>query len=98
LLYRTYRLLLTGHLTTGMVVAATIRPITSWGLSYDFLDESGRVVRGSSLRRFYTSALARCFDAAGMQTYFGIGSFVPVLYRSDDSLRNALYVSWPWTL
>jgi hypothetical protein len=98
LLYRTYRFLLTGQLTTGMVVAATIRPITSWGLFYDFLDGSGQVVRGSSLRRFYTVALAGAFDGASIETYFGVGSFVPVLYRSDDSSRNALYVSWPWTL
>ncbi|HXY98081.1 MAG TPA: hypothetical protein VEH00_14045 [Steroidobacteraceae bacterium] len=98
LLYRTYRFLLTGELTTGIVVAATIRPVTSWGLIYDFLDSSGRVVRGSSRRSFYTVALARCFDGAGAGDYFGVGSHVPVLYRADDSSRNALYVSWPWVL
>jgi hypothetical protein len=98
LLYATYKFALKGHLTTGIVVAATIRPITAWGLFYDFLDESGQVVRGSSLRRFYTVALARCFDGAGDTDYFGIGSCVPVLYRANDSSRNALFVSWPWTL
>jgi hypothetical protein len=98
LLYRTYRFLLTGELTTGIVVAATIRPVTSWGLIYDFLDGNGQVVRGSSRRSFYTVALARCFDGAGAGDNFGLGSHVPVLYRADDSSRNALYVSWPWVL
>jgi hypothetical protein len=98
LLYRTYRFLLTGELTTGVVVAGTIGAVTSWGLIYDFLDGSGRVVRGSSPRSFYTVALARCFDGADAGGYFGVGSHVPVLYRADDSFRNALYVSWPWVL
>jgi len=98
LLYRTYRFVLAGHFTTGIVVAATIRPVKSWGLFYDFLDRNGQVVRGSSLRSFYTVALARCFDDAAVGTYFGVGSYVPVLFRADDSSRNALYVSWPWAL
>jgi len=38
LLYRTYKFVLTGQLATGIVVAATIRPLKSWGLFYDFLD------------------------------------------------------------
>ena len=98
LLYRTYRFVLTGQLAKGIVVAATTRPIKSWGLFYDFLDQNGQVVRGSSVRSFYTVALARGFDGAAVGTYFGMGSYVPVLYRADDSSRNALYVSWPWAL
>jgi len=97
LLYRTYRFILRGQLTTGIVVAATVGPIKSWGLFYDFLDGDGQVVRGSSLRSFYTVALARCFYGP-VGTYFGLGSHVPVLYWADDSSRNALYISWPWAL
>jgi hypothetical protein len=96
LLYRTYKFVLTGHFATGIVVAAKIGSMRSWGLFYDFLDGSGKVVRGSSSRSFYTVALARCFYGADMGNYFGVGSYVPVLFRADDSSRNALYVSFPW--
>jgi hypothetical protein len=98
LLHRTYKLVLTGHFATGIVVAAKIGSIRSWGLFYDFLDESGKVVRGSSSRSFYTVALARCFYDADMGNYFGLGSYVPVLFRADDSSRNAPYVSFPWAI
>jgi len=98
LLHRTYKFVLTGHFATGIVVAAKIGSITSWGLFYDFMDGSGKVVRGSSSRRFYTVALARCFHGAEIGNYFAVGSYVPVLFRADDSSRNALYVSFPWAI
>jgi riboflavin transporter FmnP len=98
LLHKTYQLVLTGRFSTGIVVAARIRSTTSWGLFYDFLDGSGQVVRGSSSRRFYTVALARCFYGAEMGSYFGVGSYVPVLHGADDSSKNALYVSFPWAI
>ena len=98
LLHRTHKFLLTGHFATGIVVAATIGSIKSWGLFYDFLDESGEVVRGSSSRSFYTVALTRCFYGAEEGNYFGVGSYVPVLFRADDSSRNALYISFPWAI
>lgn len=69
--------------------------IKSWGLFYDFLDGSGQVIRGNSLRSFYTVALA---GAAGAGDYFGVGSYVPVLYRADNPSRNALYVSFAWAV
>jgi hypothetical protein len=98
LLHRTYKLVLMGHFATGIVVAAKIGSIRSWGLFYDFFDGSGQVVRGSSSRSFYTVALARCFHGADVGTYFGVGSYVPVLFRADDSSRNAPYVSFPWAI
>jgi hypothetical protein len=98
LLHRTYKLVLTGHFATGIVVAAKIGATRSWGLFYDFLDESGTVVRGNSSRSFYTLALSRCFYSADMGNYFGLGSYVPVLFRTDDSSRNAPYVSFPWEI
>jgi hypothetical protein len=98
LLHKTYQLVLTGQFATGVVVAARVGSTTSWGLFYDFLDGSGLVVRGSSSRRFYTVALARCFYGAERGNYFGVGSYVPVLHGADDSSRNALYVSFPWAI
>jgi hypothetical protein len=98
LLHRTYKLVLTGQFATGIVVAAKIGSIRSSGLFYDFLDGAGKVVRGSSSRSFYTVALARCFYGADMGSYFEVGSYVPVLFRADDSSRNAPYVSFPWAI
>jgi hypothetical protein len=98
ILYRAHRLVATGHFATGLVVAASVGAIKSWGLFYDFLDSSGQVVRGHSLRSFYTVALLRSFYGEDVGNYFGVGSYVPVLYRADDSARNALYVSFPWTI
>jgi hypothetical protein len=98
ILYRTHRLVATGHFAAGLVVAARVGAIKSWGLFYDFLDGSGQVVRGHSLRSFYTVALLRAFYGEDLGGYFGVGSYVPVLYRADDSARNALYVSFPWTI
>jgi hypothetical protein len=98
LLHRTYRLLLAGQFATGVVVSATVGGIKSWGVTYDFLDGKGQVIRGRSLRSFYTVALARAFDGATLGDYFGIGSYVPVLYRADNPARNALYVSYAWEI
>jgi hypothetical protein len=98
LLHGTYKLVLTGHFATGIVVAAKIGSVRSSGLVYDFLDGTGKVIRGSSSRSFYTVALARCFYGADMGNYFGMGSYVPVLFRADDSSRNAPYVSFPWAI
>jgi hypothetical protein len=98
LLHRTYKLLQTGQFTTGIVVGAKVGAIKSRGLFYDFLDGSGQVVRGSSLRSFYTVALARGFHGASAGDCFGVGSYVPVLYRADDPARNVPYVSYPWAI
>lgn len=98
LLRRTRQFLLTGQFATGIVVAATVGGIKSWGVIYDFLDGSGRVIRGSSLRSFYTVALARAFHGASAGDYFAVGSNVPVLYAADNPVRNALYVSYAWEI
>ena len=97
-LHRTRQFLLTGEFATGIVVASSIGGIKSWGVVYDFLDGNGQVIRGSSLRSFYTVALARAFDGATLGDYFGVGSYVPVLYRAEDAARNALYVSYAWEI
>ncbi len=98
LLHRTYKLVLAGHFATGIAVVVKVGAIKSWGLFYDFLDGSGQVVRGNSLRSFYTVALARAFHGDTAGDYFGVGSYVPVLYRQDKPPRNALYVSLPWEI
>ena len=97
-LHRTRRFLLTGQFATGIAVAATVGGIKSWGVIYDFLDGSGRVIRGSSLRSFYTVALARAFHGASAGDYFAVGCYVPVLYCADNPARNALYVSYAWEI
>jgi len=97
-LHRTRRFLLTGQFATGIVVAATVGGIKSWGVIYDFLDGSGRVIRASSLRSFYTVALARAFHGASAGDYFAVGCYVPVLYCADNPARNALYVSYAWEI
>jgi hypothetical protein len=97
-LHRTYRLVLAGRFATGVVVAANVGGITSWGLFYDFLDGSGQVIRGNSSRRFYTVALARCFYGRAEGSDFGVGSYVPVLFRAGEPSRNAPYVSFPWEI
>ena len=97
-LHLTRKLLLNGQFATGIVVAAQVGGIKSWGVFYDFLDGSGQVIRGSSLRSFYTVALARAFHGATLGDYFGVGSYVPVLYRTDNPARNALYVSYAWNI
>jgi hypothetical protein len=97
-LHRTRKFLLTGQFASGIVVAAKVGGIKSWGLFYDFLDGSGQVVRGSSLRSFYTVALARAIHRATLGDYFAVGSYVPVLYRAENPARNALYVSYAWAI
>jgi hypothetical protein len=97
-LHRTRKFLQSGQFATGIVVAAQVGGIKSWGVFYDFLDGSGRVMRGSSLRSFYTVALARAFHGATLGDYFGVGSYVPVLYCRDNPARNALYVSYAWVI
>ena len=97
-LHRTYKFLLTGQFATGIVVAAKVGGIKSWGIIYDFLDGSGQVIRGSSLRSFYTVALAHGFHGASAGDYFGVGSYIPVLYRANNPARNALYVSYAWKI
>jgi hypothetical protein len=98
LLLSTYRLLRTGHFATGIVVAAKVGGVKTWGVFYDFLDVGGQVVRGSSRRSFYTVALARAFHGDIGGDYFGVGSYVPVLYRPDMPMQGVLYVSFPWAL
>jgi hypothetical protein len=95
-LHRTRRLVLSGRFATGIVVAANVGGIKSWGLFYDFLDGGGQVVRGSSLRSFYTVALARAFHGAMLGDYFGVGCYVPILYRDEKPTQNTLYVSYAW--
>jgi hypothetical protein len=97
-LYRTREFLLNGQIATGIVVEAKVGGIKSWDLFYDFLDGSGHVIRGSSLRSFYTVALARAFHGATLGDYFAVGSYVPVLYRAEKPERNALYVSFAWSI
>jgi hypothetical protein len=98
LLRSTYRLLRTGHFATGIVVAAKVGGVKTWDVFYDFLDGSDQVVRGSSRRSFYTVALARAFHRDIGGDYFGVGSYVPVLYRPDKPTQGVLYVSFPWAL
>lgn len=98
LLHSTYRLLRTGQFATGVVVAAKVGGVRTWGVFYDFLAGTDQVVRGSSRRSFYTVALARAFHGDIGGDYFAVGSYVPVLYRPDRPTQGVLYVSFPWTL
>ena len=76
-----------GQFSLGVVVDASVGGIYSWGIVYDFLDHSGRIVRGGSLRRVFTANWNN----------FGVGSQVPIVYLPEDPSRNSLYASMAWT-
>jgi hypothetical protein len=89
LLLDDHKLAKKGQFCRGIVVDASLRGVYSFGVVYDFLDHSGRVVRGGSLRRVFTG---------NWDNFFGAGSHVPIVYLPEDPSRNSLYASMAWTV
>lgn len=81
-----YFLVANGRFSVGVVVAARVGVIYSWDIIYDFVDHEGCVVRGGSPRRVFTAD----------RSDFGVGSHVPIVYLSESSSRNSLYISLAW--
>lgn len=88
LLLKDRKLIREGKFSVGVVVDARVGGIYSFAIVYDFLDQSGRIVRGGSLRRVYTDNWSN----------FGVGSRVPIVYLLEDPSRNSLYASMAWTV
>lgn len=88
LLMKDHKLVKEGQFAMGVVVDARVGRIYSFDIVYDFLDHSGRIVRGGSLRRVFTASWNN----------FGVGSQVPIVYLSQDPSRNSLYTSMAWTV
>ena len=88
LLLKDRKLIREGKFSAGVVVDARVGGIYSYAIVYDFLDHSGRIVRGGSLRRVFTANW----------TNWGVGSRVPIVYLIEDPSRNSLYASMAWTV
>ena len=88
LLLKDRKLIREGKFSEGVVVNARVGGIYSFNIVYDFLDHSGRIVRGGSLRRVFTANWGN----------FGVGSRVPIVYLPEDPSRNSLYASMAWTV
>ena len=88
LLLKDRKLIREGKFSVGVVVDARVGGIYSFAIVYDFLDQSGRIVRGGSLRRVFTANWPN----------WGVGSRVPIVYLIEDPSRNSLYASMAWSV